>query len=283
VANTNKYSPSVSIWKVWPEFETKAQALERRAKLVRQLLDGDRSALQLATKLAGCNRHRRCGSPICHVCVGELRCWFICETIACFNELCAANPSALRGKVVRFSGVPCEEEYPEGGLNAANLHRLNRRMQKPHERAGLPVVFAGVDVSLNVFDNSKSTKRWQIHFYGAVIGRTREHVRTALSDLYPIGKNTWRPLDVKCCNNLAAVVSYAIKPYFYRRSGYVKPATGRRDTWEEPLKGSEIRELAVWLDQYRLADRYLLRGCRRRRGKRIVIDPAVRAQLLGLQ
>jgi hypothetical protein len=48
-----------------------------------------------------------------------------------------------------------------------------------------------------------------------------------------------------------------------------------------PLKSSEIRELAVRIDQYRLADRYLLRGCRRKQGKRIVVNSAVRAQLLG--
>jgi hypothetical protein len=59
----------------------------------------------------------------------------------------------------------------------------------------------------------------------------------------------------------------------------VKKANGCRDTWEQPLKSSEIRELAVWLDQYRLADRYVLRGCRKQ-GQRIVINPAVTAELL---
>jgi hypothetical protein len=280
MAKINKYSPSVSIWKVWPKFETKAQALERRAKLVRQLQKSDHSAQQLAVKLDGCRGHRRCNSPICPMCVRALRRWFICETIACFNELSAANPSALRGKVTAFSAIPREEEYREGRLHVADLLSLGERLQKRHERAGFPLVFAGVDVSLNVFDNSTSTRRWQLQVYGVVIGCTPEQVRTALSGLYPAGKRTPRPLKVNRCNKFAATVSYTIKPYFGRRVSYIG-RNGRRQTRKVPLKSSEIRELAVWIDQYRLADRYLLRGCRRKQGKRIVVNSAVRAQLLG--
>jgi hypothetical protein len=63
-----------------------------------------------------------------------------------------------------------------------------------------------------------------------------EEVRNVLSDLYPTGKNTWRPLDVKCCNNLAAVVSYAIEPYFYRPSGYVNPLPGAEIPGKNPSR-----------------------------------------------
>jgi len=43
-----------------------------------------------------------------------------------------------------------------------------------------------------------------------------------------------------------------------------------------------VQELALWLDQYKLADRYVVRGWWKR-GDRIVINPDVRAELLGLQ
>jgi hypothetical protein len=102
----------------------------------------------------------------------------------------------------------------------ANLQTLNEKLQKRHKRAEFPQVFAGVDISLNVLNNSTSTRCWQLHFYGAVIGRT------------------------------------------HRQSGDCK-ANGRRDTSEERLTSSETRKLAVWLDQYRLADRYLLGSCRK--------------------
>ena len=82
-------------------------------------------------------------------------------------------------------------------------------------------MFAGADVSLNVFDNSTSTRRWQLQVYGVVIGYTPEQVRTALSGLYPAGKRTPRPLKVNRCNKLAAALSYPIKPYFGRRVSYL--------------------------------------------------------------
>ena len=41
-----------------------------------------------------------------------------------------------------------------------------------------------------------------------------------------------------------------------------------------------MQELALWLDQYELADRYVVRGWWKR-GDRIVINPTARAELLG--
>jgi hypothetical protein len=41
-----------------------------------------------------------------------------------------------------------------------------------------------------------------------------------------------------------------------------------------------VQELALWLDQYELADRYVVRGWWKR-GDRIVINPTARAELLG--
>jgi hypothetical protein len=73
MAIKNELSQSPSISEVWRDFETKQEALERRAKLVCQLQNGDDSAQEVAAKLTGCERHRRCGSPICPICVGELR------------------------------------------------------------------------------------------------------------------------------------------------------------------------------------------------------------------
>ena len=270
---------NISIQDVWPKFETQQQAFERRAKLVRQLQNGDHLAQQVADKLAEAKSDCRCGSAICPMCVRELRRWFICETLARVNELAAADPLAFSEKIVRFSAIPREEEYREGELGAADLLRLNERLQKRHERAGFPLVFAGVDVSLNEF--SRSDRCWQLHAYGVVVGLTRDQVRSALSDLYPADKreHTPRPLWVKCCSEPAAAVSYAIKPYFSRRSSYFNHFDDRKAR-SVRLKSSEIRELAIWLDRYRLADRYVLRGCRRE-GDRLVVNDRARAELLG--
>jgi len=83
------------------------------------------------------------------------------------------QPLCSPGKVIAFSAIPCEDQYREGRLHVADLWSLNERLKKRHERAGFPLVFAGVDVSLNPFDNSTSTRRWQLQVYGVVIGCTR--------------------------------------------------------------------------------------------------------------
>jgi hypothetical protein len=215
------------------------------------------------------------------MCVRALRRWFISHAIGCIYELQSANRSALRGKVVRFSAVP-PEGYRFGDLADLDLRALNEKLQKRHERAMLPLVFAGVDISLDVFHNSMADAYWQPHVYGLVIGRTLDQVQAALSGHYRSGEHARSALHVKRCRKLAAVLSYCIKPYFSRRSGYRDDHNGRKNNRGQPLNSSQIRELAVWLNQYRLQDRYLLRGCRKR-GSHIVVNPAVRAELLGLR
>jgi hypothetical protein len=214
------------------------------------------------------------------MCVRALRQWFIRGAFGCINDLRSVNRSALRGKVVRFSAVP-PEGYRFGDLAALDLRALNEKLQKRHERAMFPLVFAGVDISLNVFDNSMPDAYWQPHVYGLVIGRTPDQIQAALSSHYPSGQHSRRPLLVTRCKKLAAVLSYCIKPYFSRRSGYRDDARdGRKNNRGQALNSSQIRELAVWLNQYRLEGRYLLRGCRKQ-GSHIVINKGVSSDLLG--
>jgi hypothetical protein len=276
MAKTSNFSQTPSIEELWPEFETLDDARDRRVRLVRQLLHGDHSAQQLAVKLADCRDRRRCGSPICPMCVRALRRWFVCETVTCINGLLSSNPSGLRGRVVSFLAIPAEEHrFGKGAL--PDLKRLNRTLQRRFQRDKFPLAFSGVDVSLNLFNNSIGRARWQPHLYGLVVGLTREEVKEALSAYYPPRKRAQRPVHVKNCNSLPPVLSYCIKPYFSRHSGY---RDRRKNNRAEPLKGSQVQELAIWLDQYKLADRYLLRGCRKR-GQHLVINPAVKAELLG--
>jgi hypothetical protein len=60
--------------------------------MVSQLKKGDPSAHQLAAHLAACTGPNRCGSPICPMCVRELRYWFISEAIGCIEDLESATP-----------------------------------------------------------------------------------------------------------------------------------------------------------------------------------------------
>jgi hypothetical protein len=281
MAKTNDFSQTPSIEELCPKFETLDDARRRRAKLVCQLLHGDHSSQQIAVKLDGCRGHRRCNSPICPMCVRALRRWFICETVGCIRGLLSSNPSGLRGRVVSFLAIPAEEHrFGKGAL--PDLHRLNKTLQQRFRRDKFPLVFAGIDVSLNLFNNSIARARWQPHLYGLVVGLTREEVKAALSSYYPPRKRAQRPLHVYNCNSLPPVLSYCLKPYFSRHSGYRDPYNKRRNSRAQPLKGPQIPELAVWLDQYKLSDRYVVRGWWKR-GDRLVVNANVRAELLGLQ
>jgi hypothetical protein len=64
-------------------------------------------------------------------------------------------------------------------------------------------------------------------------------------------------------------VSYLFKAVFNRRSRYTD-ANGHHSTRNQSLKGPELRELLLWLDQYPIPARLILRGIRRV-GSRLVI------------
>ena len=180
---------------------------------------------------------------------------------------------------MRISAVPAEE-YCFGGLAALDLRRLNKTLKKRFERAKFPLAFAGVDISLNLLNNAIARAYWQPHLYGLVVGLTPDQVEASLSAYYPVRGRAKKPLYVCHCRKLTAVLSYCIKPYFSRHSGHRDPDNGRKNNEAQPLKGYQMQELGVWLDQYEREDRYLLHGCRKR-GSRIVVNPAVRAELLG--
>jgi hypothetical protein len=266
---------NISIRNVWPKFETKQQALERRDTFVRQLQNGDHSAQQVADKLAECKGDCRCGSPICPMCVRELRRWFICETLVCVNELSSAEPSAFSNKIVRFSAIPREEEYREGKLGAADLLCLNERLQKRHERAGFPLVFAGVDVSLNEF--SASDRCWQVHAYGVVVGLSRDQVRSALSDLYPADQREHTPRPRGSSTAQSRRLRYRMRS---SRTSVGGRAIIIMPTTERPARfGWRARKSGSW-PSGSINIGYVLRGCRQE-GDRLVVNDHARAELLG--
>src|SRR5207248_11332999 len=84
----------------------------------------------------------------------------------------------------------------------------------------------------------------------------------ALAHLYPKTRNSFRPLRVRKCDDLAKALSYVIKPYFSERVNY-RDNTGRMNTRTIRLKPDQIRELAPWVCQYPLTGRYVLTGARR--------------------
>jgi hypothetical protein len=244
-----------------PKFETRQTALHRQATLIRQLAVVDDDAITVARRLHACSKHAPCGSPICPVCVRRLRRSFIKGGMACIADICRTG-NVPGEHVVAFSAVLGEEQYAVGQLHKADLLQVNKRLQRRFQRAGLPVVLAGVDISLNEDSTGRWPPYWQLKLYGVVVGLIRLEVKQRLAVNLPVSDRIPRPFRVRTCRELPKPLSYIIKPMLIRRVSYIDP-TGRFNTRKVPIKSAEMRELAVWLDQYPLTARYLLTGCRR--------------------
>jgi hypothetical protein len=151
-------------------------------------------------------------------------------------------------QIVAFSAVLAEERYADGDRHNADLEKINKRIQRRHQRAGLPVVFAGVDISYNEDSRGRWAPHWQLQVYGVYVGADMAEVRNRLAKLYPPNSTTSKPLRVRICRNLPKALSYMIKPYFGRRVSYFDD-TGRSNTRKVSLKRRQVQELATWINQ----------------------------------
>jgi hypothetical protein len=249
-----------------PKFETPQQVRERKARLVMDLRAGKRASRSVGRKLRKCRKNSPCGSSLCPRCLRQLRKSFIPGAIQAIDEAGTTN-DIPDDQIVAFSAVLAEERYVCGDLHNADLRKINERIQRRHQRAELPLVLAGVDISYNEDSEKRWEPHWQLQVYGVCVGVDMAEVRRRLAKQYPANDTTPKPLRVRRCKNLAEALSYTIKPYFGKRVNYVDK-TGRFNTRKVSLKRPQVQELATWINQYLLTARYALTGCRRY-GKRI--------------
>jgi hypothetical protein len=262
-----------TISQLLPEFETRKQVYVRRYELIRVLKAGDPAARELAHKLAKCAGGEPCGSSTCPVCVWRLRKSFVVGVNNCVKKLRLVQQCPITA----FSAISSADKHRVEKLYRADLSLINKRVQRQCQRAGLPLVFGGVDISLNEDSPRKKLPFWQLHVYGVVVGQDREAVKRALKHLYGRDGSNPRPFRSRECTNLPKALSYAIKPMFVRRVSYIDHR-GSRNTHDVSLKRSQLRELATWLGQYPLSDRCFLTGCRRY-GDRIELNPGVKEKI----
>jgi hypothetical protein len=256
-----------------PKFETRKDVVERRRKIIRALNRGDRAATKMAKKLAKCATGHPCKLSTCPSCVRRLRRGFILDALRLVEKL------QRRGKlpITAFSAVSMRDQYPVGQLHKLDLPLINKRIQRQHQRARFPLVFAGVDISFNEASPPTSPPYWQAQVYGIVVGLGVDAVKADLKRLYHGGPSVPKPLWVRVCSELPAALSYTLKPQFVRRVSYTDD-TGRPNTRKCSLKPAPARELALCLGRYQLPVRYALTGCRHYRD-RIDLNPGVRKRL----
>ena len=244
------------------DFETPSQAKKRRAHKIRLSRRGNQPELRLAVaaKLEGCRKGNRCGSGACDVCLRLYRLRLFRQS----SPVLASRPHWTRASV-----IPAGFLVPLGELANVDLTALGKMIDKRLERSSLRrrMVIAGIDISLNLQDNS--IVGWQLHLYLLIEGENALRLQEAIKAAFPPEPTAPAPYDFDEVNNPSNRVTYLFKAIFQRRSRYTD-ANSRARIRDQPLKGSELREIVTFLDQHPIAARLILRGIRRN-GKHFVM------------
>jgi hypothetical protein len=266
-------SETDTLTQLLPDFETEQMAFERQSQMIRALKGDDPAVKSLADQLKRCAKGRPCDLSMCPICVRRLRASFVLAALKVIKRV----RQRRQLPITAFSAVSRNGRYPVGKIAKIDLPVINKRVQRQHQRAQFPLVFAGIDLSLNEDGQRKRRSHWRAQVYGVVIGLDVEAVKKALQHLYPHTSSTPRPLRVRVCSELPEALSYVIKPEFVRRVSYIDD-TNRHNTRKCGLKAAQLRELALCLGRYESTVRYALTGCRRY-SDRIDLYPGARTRL----
>lgn len=238
------------------DFETFEDASDRSKQLIKTLRGGDRQAQRLARRLAKCRKMRRCGISVCPKCLRPFRRWYVGQILRLVEGDDVVHAATLIPDVL----------YRAGELYEFDLRTAKRTFQRQLARTDLAdcQVFGGIDISMNIGPR-KRKKWWQYHYDVLIVGASKKEIAKALRPYFPITIDTPRPILIREVTvDLPRRASYCLKAYFERRVRYrddrghlnVSP-NGRR------LKPDELRELAVHVAEFSVADRMVIRGARR--------------------
>jgi hypothetical protein len=241
-------------------FETRAAAKKRCAHKIQVLRGGSDQEQPLAEKLEACRKDDLCGSAACDTDLGFFRLWLYRQSLAIFDDRLAWT---------RASVIPAGFLIPFGKLSKVNLQAIAAKIDKRLERSSLRsrIAFVGIDISLNVENNE--ILGWQIHLYVLIEGENSLQLKEAIKAAFPPEPTAPLPYKFDEVDDPSECVTYLLKAIFNRRSRYTD-ANGHHSTRKQSLKGPELRELLLWLDQYPIHARLILRGIRRN-GSRLVI------------
>ncbi len=170
----------------------------------------------------------------------------------------------------RASIIPAGFLVPIDKLSTFDLKAVNSRINKRLERSSLGnrIVIAGIDISLNLQDNE--IVGWQLHLYLLIEGKNTVRLQEAIKAAFPPEPTAPIPHQFSSVTDTTKAITYLFKNIFHRRSRYTN-ANSQARTKDLPLKGSDLRELLPFLDQFPIGARLILRGIRRNGGRLIVI------------
>jgi hypothetical protein len=248
--------PTTAATMIPRDFETYAEAKDRRAKKIRLLAQGNQHRQRLAAKLRQCRKANRCNSGACDICVGNFRLKLYRQTRSIFDS---------RPHWTRASVIPSGLLIQYAGLPKVDLIAIGKLIDKRLERSSLKkrLVMAGIDISLNLQDND--IIGWQLHLYLLIEGEDTLQLREAVKAAFPSEPTAPKPHEFRPVTNFAKAITYLFKSTFKRRSRYTN-AKGQASTRDQPLKGPDLMQLLPFLDRHPICARLILRGIRRNGG-----------------
>ena len=118
---------------------------------------------------------------------------------------------------------------------------------------------SAVDIALIEDSSGVNPPSWDARVFTVVVGLSCDPVTDAIGSVYPQHSGVYEYDMVEFLDQLC----------------YMVESTLGRLIRERPLQAAPMRELARYLARYKLSDRYVLTGCRRRHKDRIELNTGV--------
>jgi hypothetical protein len=209
---------------------------------------------RLRKKLQACDDTfgKACNLPMCPTCVEKLRRSLILEVTRCLGGL--ANFAKI--PMSRLNADLPGQQYEVGELHRLDLPSLNQSIHDRYARAHFPLTFSSVRlVAIEHVGSAKPV--WQARVNSLIVGAQSDLVRNFLIKSYRSQPPKHWP--GKLC--IDDVLFCAVQPEFYHET---------EDETEDyciRLTPPQLAELARWLAQCEMSDRYVLSGCSWRDGR----------------
>ena len=249
-------------WMTAINFETKAEAQERHAKIVRHALFSYGASPSLRAVVA-CGLTARCLRDGCPSCLRRFR-----------KELVKAIRAAhlFEGEWTTVSIISRGHLYRPGHLADFDIGAATKAMNRRLARSSDPdaLFIGGWDVSYNMFENE--AVGYQVHLYGLIDRPKSEELSRWADETFNLDPLSHRPKVLRPVDDEVGFlksVTYSNKSVFSRRSGYFDPdrpkadGTPSKNTDDLPLRHPQLLEVTSWLAQYPVGSRLILRNLKR--------------------
>ena len=243
------------------QFETAAEAEARQTAMVKTLRAGPQCVHEgLADRMEGCDKGSRCALMIDPACARIWRRNYVWRAVEAIHTFQPDTPLTF------VTLVSTAGQFEPGSLDSFSIKNHQDRLKTRLLRSELGDVLAigAQDLSYNEDAAGNCPPYWQWHDHIIFFGCGGETIRERLERYYPITDTILKPIQVAVVDDLLGALSYTYKAGLFRRVSVIDRRGHRNTLPPKPIKGPQLRELALALSKMSFSDRLFLRGFRRR-------------------